>query len=139
MTVSATDPVCAALVCAKVAVSPAPVVVCRRFGVPGLLGSAVSSEGLVMPLLPGGAGGTVGAVTAGWTAPPITWATVSTDTFCVCSQVSRALKFSGVTEYGSQALSQMWWKTSTDQPPPLSSACVTRPSIWASVQLSWMD
>src|ERR1700728_5345934 len=98
VTVSAADPVCAALVSAKHAVSPAPVVVCQQYGVPGLLGSAVSSEGLVTPLLPGGAGGTVGAVTAGWTGPPIPWATVPTDTFFVCSQGTRAVEVSGVGE-----------------------------------------
>src|ERR1700733_583950 len=98
VTVSPTDPVCAVAVSAKLAVSPALVTVDQHCGVPGLLGSLVSSEGLATPLVPGGAGGTCGELTAGCTDPPITWATVSTDTFCVCSQVSRALKFSGVTE-----------------------------------------
>src|ERR1700685_1300164 len=98
VTVSATEPVCALLVSAKLAVSPALVMVDQQYGVPGVLGSLVSSDGLTTPLVPGGAGGTCGALTAGWTDPPITWATVSTDTFCVCSHVSRALKFSWVTE-----------------------------------------
>ena len=98
VTVSPTDPVCAVLVSAKLAVSPALVVVDQQYGVPGLYGSSVSTEALTTPLVPGGAGGTDGAVTAGWTDPPMTWLTVSIDTFWVCSQVSRALKFAGVIE-----------------------------------------
>ena len=138
MTVSPTDPVCAVFVSAKLAVSPALVLADQQDGVPGLYWSSVSTEALATPLVPGGAGGTAGAVTAGWTGPPITWLTVSIDTFWVCSQVSRALKFAGLTEYWLQSLSQMWWKTSTLQPPP-GSAWVTNCSIWARVQSSWMD
>jgi hypothetical protein len=58
----------------------------------------VSSDGFATPLLPGGAGGTSGALTAGWTEPPITWPTVSTDTGWVDSHWMNELNSDVLTE-----------------------------------------
>ena len=76
--VSAADPVCALLVLAKLALLVPLMLFTQQLGKPALLGSAVSSEGLTTPLVPAGAGGTVGALTGGLTDPPITWPTVWT-------------------------------------------------------------
>ena len=85
------------------------VLACQQSGNAGVVRSAVSSNGSATSLTPGAAGWTCGALTGRLTGPPITWLTVSTDTYWVCSQARNALKLAGLIEYWSQSLSQTWW------------------------------
>ena len=78
--VSATEPIWALPVSAKLAVL-VPLETCvQQYGTWEAYWLTVSSEGLTTPLAPWAAGDTCGALTAGWTEPPTTWLTVFTDT-----------------------------------------------------------
>src|SRR5215469_166762 len=133
--VSATDPVRALPVSAKLASLVPPTLARQQYGNPLLLASGASSDGLATPFAPGAAGGTSGTLTGGFTGPPITWLTVCTDTFCACNQAKNALKFAVEIEYGLQSLSHTWWNTMGSHPPRLS-ALVTRFSRSDRVQVS---